>query len=56
MTGAVDVVQIKVSLLLSACATVGISEKKVQSSMHKDCNHASVFPHPAFPQPTQTIC
>lgn len=41
-------------LLLSACAPVGISERKVQSGMHKDYNHISVFPHPVFPQPTQT--
>jgi len=51
---AADVVQIRVSLLLSACTTVGISKKqKVQSGMHKDYNHVSVFPHPAFPQPIQ---
>lgn len=45
---------IRVSLLVSACATVGMSEKKVQFGTDKDYNHVQVFPHPVFPQPTQT--
>lgn len=50
---AADTDQRKASLLLSACATAGISIK-VQAGMHKDYNHGSVFPHPVFPWPTQT--
>lgn len=44
----------RMSLLRSAHATVGISEKKVQSGMRKDYNHVPVLPHPVFPQPAQT--